>query len=47
MIHAWKPEHFKTLHPSAPRENILGCVVKNVAECQHASDVRRRHHDRE
>lgn len=42
-----KPKNLKTLHAGATGENVLDRVVQNMAERQHTSDVRRRHHDRE
>ena len=47
MIHPRQPKDFESLHPRAPRENVLDRIVQHMAERQHARDVRRRHHDRE
>ena len=47
VIHPRQPKHFETLHPRASGKNVLNAVVQNVAEREHAGDVRRRHHDRE
>src|SRR6266496_526469 len=47
MVHTRQPKHFEAMHTRAARENILDCVVENVAERQHTGDVRRRHYDRE
>ena len=47
VIHSRQPKHFKSVHPRAPRQNILNRIIQNVAEGEHAGDVRRRHHDRE
>src|SRR5205823_14804363 len=46
MIHSRQPKDFESLHPRAACENVLDRVVQNMAECKHARDVRRRHHDR-
>src|ERR1043166_914686 len=46
MIHSRQPKHFESLHPRAARENVLNRMVQNMAEREHARDVRRRHHDR-
>ena len=47
VIHPRQPKHFESLHPRAPRENVLNRVVQNMPEREHTGDVRRRHHDRE
>jgi hypothetical protein len=46
MIHPRQPKCLESLHPRAARENVLDRVVQNMAEREHAGDVRRRHHDR-
>ena len=46
MIHSRQPKDFEPLHPRAASENVLDRVVQNMAEREHARDVRRRHHDR-
>ena len=46
MIHSRQPKDFESLHPRAACENVLNRVVQNMAEREHARDVRRRHHDR-
>src|SRR2546430_2509369 len=46
MIHSRQPKDFKPLHPRAACENVLDRVVQNMAEREHARDVRWRHHDR-
>src|SRR6476469_2164134 len=46
MIHSRQPKDFESLHPRAASENVLNRVVQNMAEREHARDVRRRHHDR-
>src|SRR5438093_8457324 len=46
MIHSRQPKDFESLHPRAACENVLDRVVQNMAEREHARDVRRWHHDR-
>ena len=46
MIHSRQPKDFEPLHPRAACENVLDRVIQNMAEREHARDVRRRHHDR-
>ncbi len=46
MIHSRQPKDFEPLHPRAACENVLDRVVQNMAEREHARDIRRRHHDR-
>ena len=44
VICARQPKDFKALHARATTENVLNGVIQNVAEREHARDVRRRHH---
>src|SRR5947199_9355298 len=46
MIHSRQPKDFEPLHPRAACENVLDRVVQNMAEREHAREVRRGHHDR-
>src|SRR6202011_707298 len=32
MVHSGQPQHFESLHPGTPGENVLNGIVQNVAE---------------
>ena len=46
MVGAGQPEDLESLHPGAPREDVLDRIVQDMPESQDAGDVRRRDHDR-